>query len=82
MQDDGTVGPPGEKRAGAEIGVSGVAAENVPSGGQSDELQDLGTGRLMPVAVGDLAASNTATAPSRVKVSPRIARHAAGEALG
>ena len=38
------------------------------------------TGRLIPVTVGDLAASNTATAPSRVKVSPRIARQAAGEA--
>jgi hypothetical protein len=55
MQDDGTVGPHGEKRAGAEIGVSGVAAENVPSGGQYDELQDLVNGEEI-ILVADQAA--------------------------
>ena len=45
-----------------------------------DETAARSTGRLIPVTVGDLAASNTATAPSRVKVSPRIARQAADEA--
>jgi hypothetical protein len=38
------------------------------------------TGRLIPVTLGDLAVSNTATAHSCVKVSLGIARQAAGEA--
>ena len=41
MKDNGTVGPHGEKRTGAEIGVAGVAAEDIPSRRQYNKLQHL-----------------------------------------
>jgi hypothetical protein len=39
VQEDGRIGAEREERRRAEIHVAGIAAEDVPGGGQHDELQ-------------------------------------------
>ena len=53
-RNDGRVDADAEKRAGAEIHVTGIAAEDAPGDGEHDELQDHVAGKERILVADDL----------------------------